>query len=715
MKYFTCLWQGGLFVVEALEGSSETDLFEAAGYAELRDLLIEAGQSSNLKGVVLVVSAGSALARGFDLAKVGQAGCEPTPEALALLAQSTTSTLRSLRVPVVCAMEGPCHGAAFGLFLAGRYRVAVAEHGALFESTELKVGLIPFDGTTLLLSQVVGISRALDVLLSGRRIDLKMALEWGLVDASVEPGRLREEAIQVCWILSQNTEKRGNEEPRLRLGLRKLFEDNPMARAILRTKVMEHIESSIGPAFATPYAVADFLLGLSPRDEEQSLVQERGLFLQLITSNDHRALVHIRRLGLHVAGFPPSHVSSRGKRGASLRHPAVAVLGGGECGNGIAAELATEGIDVSVFVEEEREFEDSSHVLHSLIRKKIESGKLDDQGAESSYSRMNPIFDRQALRDYGCFVDGVSQTVRAAKLRYAAVRDAVGEGRPFSFFVTNPAVDLQALVCSLPGTDNLAGVYCSHPLMRRSFAEISVLSESSQATIDAALGLVRRLHKKPLVSRCLKAPLVSRLCSAYFLEALYTLGSGSSIDEIDFAMTRFGMHKGPFALMDDIGLDFLLPLLEGFSLRNAERFPFPNQYKDIVADGKLGRKSGSGFYRFEGGKRTGVDIAIYDYFGEPPPGASLRDKDIVERCLFAMVNEAMWALHEGQIHHVRDADFASVFALGFPVFRGGVAFFLEQWGWEQAFKRFSFLERHVGSRFSPAEPIRRLASSRSQR
>jgi 3-hydroxyacyl-CoA dehydrogenase/enoyl-CoA hydratase/3-hydroxybutyryl-CoA epimerase len=710
MKYFTCLWQGGLFVVETLEGDSSHALFDAGGYEELLGLLDEISRSPKIKGVVLVIWANSLLAKGFDLARVGSSGEDRSPESLAVLAQSVTSALRALPVPVVCAMQGACHGAALGLFLAGRYRVATEERNSTFESTELKVGLVPFDGTTFMLSRVIGVSRALDILLGGRRVDLKRALEWGLVDAAVDSHRLRDEAIQCCWILAQNDEK--DAMPKPRLGLRKIFEDNPMARAILRNKVMEHIEAAIGPAFAAPYAVADFLLGVSLEDEEGSLRDECQLFLQLVAADEHRALVHVRRLGLRGAGFYPVHREPDRGTGSQQGMSTVVILGSGEFGSGLAAELATEGIDVPVFVEQESEFEESALVLSSLVRKKLEMGRLDEHGAESSYSRMNSILDRRALRDYDCFVDGTSKSVREAKLRYVAVLAAVGEGRPFFFFVANPSIDLQALARSLPGVDNLAGLYCCHPLLRRSFAELSVLPGSQDKTIPRALQMVRRLRKKPIVTRFARTSLVSRLCAAYFLEALYTLGSGSSIDEIDFALTRFGMHKGPFAAMDDIGLDTLLPMFEGCSLRNAGFYPFPEQFRSVVANGKLGRKSGSGFYRYEGGGRTGVDISVYDHFGEPPPGASLRDKDIAERCLFALFNEAMQALREGQIHHLRDVDFVTVFGFGFPAFRGGVAHYLGHLGWEYVLKRFGFLERHVGPRFAPAEPIRRLADSR---
>lgn len=206
----------------------------------------------------------------------------------------------------------------------------------------------------------------------------------------------------------------------------------------------------------------------------------------------------------------------------------------------------------------------------------------------------------------------------------------------------------------------------------------------------------------------------SRILGAFLNEVAYLLSDGASIEGVDQAMERLGFPVGPFRLMDEVGIDVVTKISRILQDGLGERFTPPSTMAGVVADGRLGRKNGRGFYRYErtngASTRGGVDTSIYELVDRNPRAAP-DTAEIVDRALLAMVNEAVWSLNDGVLRSPRDGDAAAIFGLGFPPTLGGPMRYLDDRGLPAVAERLRELVATHGQRFAPAPLLMELADS----
>jgi len=263
---------------------------------------------------------------------------------------------------------------------------------------------------------------------------------------------------------------------------------------------------------------------------------------------------------------------------------------------------------------------------------------------------------------------------------------------------------------ALQRPDRFCGMHFFNPVNRMPLVEVIRGARSSDEAISTIFALARRLEKTPIIVRDGPGFLVNRILAPYLNEAGYLLGEGARIEQVDRALVDFGMPMGPFRLLDEIGHDVARHAAATMYEAFGERLRPAPVMAALGGTDRLGKKNSRGFYRYEDGKEQEVDAAVYGHLGVTAQ-KSFTDEAIVERCVYAMVNEAARILEDGIVDGAGDVDLGMIMGTGFPPYRGGLLRYADSVGARVILQRIEALARDVGPRFEPAPLLRRHAES----
>jgi 3-hydroxyacyl-CoA dehydrogenase/enoyl-CoA hydratase/3-hydroxybutyryl-CoA epimerase len=315
-----------------------------------------------------------------------------------------------------------------------------------------------------------------------------------------------------------------------------------------------------------------------------------------------------------------------------------------------------------------------------------------------------PTLDDSGLSRVDIVLEAVVENVEVKQKVLAAMEERIG---PRTVFASNTStIPISDIAARAVRPERVVGMHFFNPVHRMPLVEVIAGQRSSPEAVSTVHAFALELGKVPVVVRDAPGFLVNRILMLYFNEALRFLAEGVTIDDADRAMVAFGLPMGPFALMDEIGLDtgqHAAAVLEGaFGKRIGAATPVLSA---IVAAGRLGKKNGKGFYQYKNGKRSRPDPAVPKLAGAVTP-LQLPVETLQERMVLAMVNEAAICLEDGVVRDPRDLDVAMVYGTGFPPFRGGLLRYADSIGPAVLVDRLSRLADAHGERFRPAGLLR---------
>jgi 3-hydroxyacyl-CoA dehydrogenase/enoyl-CoA hydratase/3-hydroxybutyryl-CoA epimerase len=382
----------------------------------------------------------------------------------------------------------------------------------------------------------------------------------------------------------------------------------------------------------------------------------------------------------------------------------AAVLGAGIMGGGIAQLIADKGIPVRLKDLRGDALLAALRHASKIWREQVDRKRLTPRGMRQKLGFIAPTLDDSGLSRVDIVLEAVVENLDVKQKVLAALEERVGARTVFaSNTSTIPISDIAARAVR---PECVVGMHFFNPVHRMPLVEVIAGQRSSPEAVSTVHAFALALGKVPIVVRDAPGFLVNRILMLYFNEALRFLAEGVSIDEADSSMQAFGLPLGPFALMDEIGLDtgqHAAAVLEGaFGKRIGAATPI---LQAIVAGGRLGKKNGRGFYIYKSGRRTHPDPAVPKLAGAVAP-LHLPVETLQERMVLAMVNEATTCLEDGVVREPRDVDVAMVYGTGFPPFRGGLLRYADSIGPAVLVDRLSRLADAHGERFRPAGLLR---------
>ena len=642
-----------------------------------------------VQAIVLTGSA-RAFSGGADVREFGtpKAGQEPT-------LPSVIRALDGATKPVVAAIAGVCLGGGLELALGCHYRVALPD--ASLGLPEVKLGLLPGAGGTQRLPRLIGLEPALNMIVSGQPVPADAFAGTPLVHALIE-GDLVEGAVA----FAAQVAARGEPLPRAR----DLKVKQPNADAFLQF-ARNTVAAASKPFPAPLQCVEAVAASLKPFDE--GLQTERTLFQALMQTPESRALRHVfqaERAAAKVPGLP---------EGTVLRPIArVGVIGAGTMGGGITMNFLNAGIPVVLLEMKQEALDRGLATIRKNYENSMKKGKLKPEQVEQRMGLITPTLEYAALKDADLIVEAVFEEMG---VKEAVFRQLDAVAKPGAILASNTSyLDIDRIATFTRRPQDVIGLHFFSPANVMRLLEIVRGAQTAPDVLATSLQLAKQIKKVAVVSGVCDGFIGNRMLARYGAAAQGLINAGALPQQIDGALQKFGLAMGPFRMGDLAGLDI------GWATRKRKAAEAGVEMKPIVADklceaGRFGQKTGAGWYRYEAGNRTPLpdsvtEQLIADYraaHGITP--RKIGDEEIVERCIFALVNEGARILEEGIAARASDIDLVYLNGYGFPLHRGGPMLYADTVGLPQvvrSLRRFA-AEPGADASWQPAPLLVRLA------
>jgi 3-hydroxyacyl-CoA dehydrogenase/enoyl-CoA hydratase/3-hydroxybutyryl-CoA epimerase len=560
----------------------------------------------------------------------------------------------------------------------------------------VQLGLLPGAGGTQRLPRLIGLQRALDLMLTGRNVRAKKAFQMGLVDELVHPAILRQVAVERARQFADGTAK-PTREMKARGAAGALLEDNPLGRSIVFRKAREGVLEKTQGHYPAPLAILAAVHAGYAHGAEAGYREESRGFGELAVSDVSRQLIFLFFATTALKKDPG--VSAPAPAPGDVR--TLGVLGAGFMGAGIASIAVQQGTPVRLkdtdLARVGKGIAAVSDVLRErLTRKQITPLQYEDQltlvGGTSEYTG----FGRADL-----VIEAVFEDLALKRAVLADVEPLLGADAVYASNTSTIPIGRIADAALRPG--RVLGMHFFSPVHKMPLLEVIVTPRTERDATVTAVAYGKRVGKTVIVVNDSPGFYTTRTLSAYLNEAGFLLDEGADIAAVDRALTDFGFPVGPITLLDEVGIDVGgkvgLVLGEAFGQRMA-----PSQsLRRVVESGRTGRKGRRGFYVYDqAGQKGAVDESIYALLPSGAPRREIPADEIVQRCVLAMVNEAARCLEEGILRSARDGDVGAVFGIGFPPFRGGPFRYVDAVGASNVVEAMDALHDRFPDRFAPA-------------
>ncbi len=633
---------------------------------------------------------------GADIEEFVQLGSQSEAERLSADGQDMLDRVARLAKPVAVGIHGACLGGGFEFALACHYRVATDHPKTQIGLPEVQLGILPAAGGCQRLPRLVGVRAALDMILAGKSERAKKAQRLGIVDELVHPALLQTVTIAAARRMGDGW------RPRRRRAGGLLLDGNPVGRALVFRMARKQVLRKTGGHYPAPLAALDAVRHGLARGMREGLRREAELFGRLAVTDVSRKLVQIffattalkkdagvdgapeplpiRRLGVVGAGFMGAGIG-----GTAVAQAEVDVRMKDADLQRVAAGLTT-----------------ARRVLDDrLTRRRITRHQHQRLVALLSGSDSYSGFGRADLVVEAVFED--------LSLKQKVLREIEAAAPPHAIVASNTStIPITRIAEAAQRPERVIGMHFFSPVPRMPLLEVIPGAHTGPEVISTAVAFGRRLGKTVIVVRDAPGFWVNRLLGPYMNEAMHLLLQGARIEDLDRALVEWGFPVGPITLLDEVGLDVAEKASGVLQAALGERLAPPPALAGLVRDGRLGRKSGRGFYRYAKGRKQGVDAGVYALLDRHPNGGP-RPGEIVQRLVLAMLNEAARAVGEGVVRSPRDGDIGAIFGFGFPPFRGGPLRHADDLGAARLVADLERLAERLGPRYAPADVLRDLA------
>lgn len=653
----------------------------------LADALRSAAADSTVKGIVLGGARGTFPA-GADINEFASGLGQKLPTLRDLQAQ-----MEAIGKPIVAAIEGTALGGGFEIALTCHWRVASKQ--ARVGLPEVKLGLIPGAGGTQRFTRLAGPAAALEAITAGAHLPAERALQLGLLD-ELAPDPLGA-AIQLA-------RRAAREKRALPLASRLDTRIESVDRALF-TEFRRRLSGKARGQLA-PGKIVDCIEAACTRSPEEAFRLERQLFEECRDSPQRKALVHVFFAEREARRIPDVPASVK-----ALPIRTAAVIGAGTMGGGIAMCFANAGIPVQLLELSQEALGRGLELVRKNYAASVQRGSLSQQRVDGALARISGTTQYEALASADIVVEAVFEDLKTKRDVFTQL-DRVCAAH--AILATNTStLDIDAIAAVTGRPARVIGTHFFSPAHVMKLLENVRGRASSPETIATAMALGRTLGKVTVLAGNCDGFIGNRMLQYYTGEAEFLLEEGATPQQIDAVMEKFGFAMGPLAVRDLAGNDV------GFLIRKNRRIPADERVSPIlerlVAQGRLGQKSGRGFYRYEGRTRVpDPEVAAIIEEVSRELGIARRaiaDEEILERLLHPLVNEGAKILADAIAIRAGDIDVVYVNGYGFPAYRGGPMFWAERVGFARILATMRRLAPMRGQRWRPAPLLEALAAS----
>jgi len=670
---------------------SGANIFDAVTLAELNEHLDFVENESSLRGLIIASAKKSIFIAGADLRTLLQGARSGEMRAFIAQGQKVFNRLAELKIPTVAAIHGASAGGGYEVTLACDYRVASDDPATRVGLPETTLGLIPAWGGCTRLPRVIGAEKAADVILKGNLYSVQEALKLGLID-EIAP---RDQLVDLAKKKLRDGKRRALAAPKLDRKIPPPRNHNPApARALEVIKKGLFASTQQSLAFEL-----DAIVDLGKIESTQNLI--RSFFL-----------------------------AEKYKKGTSKtpreRVVHAAVIGAGVMGSGIAQWLSSHGVSVILRDIAREQIDRGLANIEKMYGDAVKRGLMTEEKAKEGRARIVASTAPMELRDVQIVIEAASEKMNVKR---EVFRELAMEAGSKTIIATNTsALPIGELADVTVSPEHVIGLHFFNPVRRMKLVEVVVAKETSEETRERSLAFVRQIGKLPVVVRDSPGFLVNRVLFPYLLDAAELFESGLHAEKIDNALLQWGMPMGPLRLIDEIGVDIAVDIGNTLEKAYGRRDHVSAVLLWLRDRQMLGRKTGAGFYKYDGKVQTPNDSLTRwrrALHGEPEgadgpnpaaagpdwhrdPRLRSNEEELTHRLIFLMVNEAADCVEERVVDSPEDADYGMILGTGFAPFRGGPLRFAEHFGLKKIVEAMGRLAQSE-EKFSPCDILRKHA------
>ena len=641
---------------------------------------------------IVLGGAGKAFSGGADITEFNTPKATREPTLATVIA-----TVEASSKPVVVAIHGVAMGGGLELALGSHYRIAA--RGAQVALPEVKLGLLPGAGGTQRLPRAIGLEPALNMIVSGEAVESGKLADSGLFDEIVD-GDLLAAAIA----FAKKAARKGGPYPRVR------------DRAIAHSNADGFIQfarntvAGVAKHFPAPHKCIDAIQHGVKNGFDAGLAFERQCFVALVNTPESRALRHAFFGERAAAKIPdvPSDTPTRDIR-------QVAVIGAGTMGGGIAMNFVNAGLPVTLLDTTQQALERGLATIRKNYEVTVRKGKLTPEALQARLALIRPTLSYDDLKNADLIVEAVFEDLGVKEQVFRRLDEVA---KPGAILASNTStLDLNRIASFTKRPQDVVGMHFFSPANVMKLLEVVRGGQTAKDVLATVMQIARKIRKTAVVSGVCDGFIGNRMIEQYLRQALFMLEEGALPQQVDRAIEQFGFAMGPFRMSDLAGNDI------GWAIRKRRYREHPELVYSKIADrlcetGRFGQKTGAGWYDYKPGDRTAypsrhVDDVIVAYSAEI--GVARRrigDDEIVERLVFALVNEGAKILDEGIASKASDIDMVYLTGYGFPLFRGGPMLYADTVGLfnvERAMRRYQ--RQRNGDMWEPAPLVKKLAAA----
>ena len=659
----------------------------------LGEVLDELEGRTDIRGAVLDSAKNGVFNAGADVSEIGSVTDSDAAAEAVRAGRALMDRIEALPFPVVAAIGGVCLGGGTEIALACDGRVGSDHPRFQLGLPEVNLGILPVWGGATRLPRLIGLPKALDFILRGRSVDAKRAERLGILDMAVSHGELEKRSLELLHALIEGERPRRRKLP----FSERLLSQNPLGRALLFSQAKKRVLAQTKGHYPAPLAILD-VLRRGHASKQRSFELEVEHAKTLLPGAVSKNLVHLFFLNENAKKDPgvtddsiePRHVAN------------AALLGAGTMGGGIARIAASRDIPIRVKDISPEALGAGLSAARSIFERRVERRWMTRWELERKMALITTTLDFSGFKNVDVVIEAIVEDIEIKKNVFRELEPVVSESCLIASNTSTLSVSEMQSVLERP--ERMAGFHFFNPVDRMPLIEVIRGEKTDDRTTASLMALAKKLGKTPVVVEDGPGFLVNRILGPYLNEAGHLFEECGDIAAIDRAFVDFGMPMGPLRLLDEVGLDVADKAGKVLSVAFGDRAAPSKVVAKLVAEGRLGKKTGRGLYRYDGKKESPDETVLAIVGVDRRPAAAA--EDCVERGLGLMIAEAARCLDEGIVRSPGELDLAMVMGTGFPPFRGGLLRYADRYGVARIVEDLTKWSDRLGSRFEPPPTLR---------
>ena len=652
---------------------------------EFKEVLNTIENDSSIKALVIDSAKKNIFIAGADIKEIEKLKDEKEVYEALMEVHEIFNKLENLTIPTIAYINGACMGGGLELALACKYRVLSTNEKTKLAFPEIKLGIFPGFAGTIRAPKLIGLVNALDLILTGKTVDAKKAYKLGLADMIFDDA-------QKEFMLDSFVKKAiyGTVNKKT---IFKLLNYAPL-NEIVFNKALKGLETKVNSDFKAPYVALEVIKATINKELDDAIKIEAREFAKLAVSKESKNMIKLFFL-----------FEKLNKNYTKTENPIsnAIVLGNGVMGKGIIWLFSKYLKDVRIKI---RDISQANEILKDVSKiydYLVKSRKMTKNEAELKLNKISYTENFTGFKNFDFIIEAIVEDENIKKQTYAQIESLTNEN---TIIATNTSsISIEKLASEVKNKENFLGVHFFNPVNLMPLVEVIPNSNTSQESINKVFELLISCGKTPILVKDCAGFIVNRILLPYMNEAAFILEQGSKIEKIDNVIKDFGMPMGPFTLADTVGVDIGYKVATILSESYGSRMPIASIIEKMYNAKLLGAKTKAGFYEYDG-KDKYVNSHVTSMLENN--NKIIEDEEIVQRCIYIMINEASRCLEENIVTDATIIDFAMITGTGFPPYKGGLLSYANEIGLKNILESLRKFEKEYGSRFTPSNLLIKL-------